>query len=455
MPCDNRRQSYVTKQQALVQQFAKKSAIAPQAIALHKKTSNLFRHRQASNHKIDVRCFNQVIHIDTHAMLAEVDGMITYADLVDATLAYDCLPTVVPELKSITIGGALAGIGIESSSFRYGLVHETIVEFDVLVGDGRVLTCRADNDHRDLFFAFPNSYGTLGYALRVVVKLIPVKKYVKLEHHHFDNPTAYYQCFEKLCMTNRPGALTYIDGVVFNENSMAITTAEFVDQAPYTSDYKYMRIYYRSILQRTTDYLSTLDYIWRWDPDWFWCSKVFYMQNPVLRFLFGKWLLKSTRYWKIKEIMHRNPLLRRLNQMMATPSESVIQDVSVPIANAPAFFQFMHAEIGITPFWNCPFYPYDATANFDLFNTAPNQLYMNFGFWDMLPSTQAPGHYNRLVENKVRELGGIKSLYSNVFYSEAEFWNIIDRDHYRMLKQKYDATHTFKDLYQKCTEKTD
>ena len=70
------------------------------------------------------------------------------------------------------MGGALAGIGIESSSFRYGLVHETITEIEILTGSGEIVIATANNEHKNLFFAFPNSYGTLGYALRVRMQII-------------------------------------------------------------------------------------------------------------------------------------------------------------------------------------------------------------------------------------------------------------------------------------------
>ena len=56
------------------------------------------------------------------------------------------------------------------ASFKYGLVHETLLELEVLLGDGSVVPATPDNEHRDLFFGFPNSYGTLGYALRVKAK---------------------------------------------------------------------------------------------------------------------------------------------------------------------------------------------------------------------------------------------------------------------------------------------
>ena len=46
--------------------------------------------------------------------------------------------------------------------------------------------------------------------------------------------------------------------------------------------------------------------------------------------------------------------------------------------------------------------------------------YVNFGFWDVKRTREAhpAGHFNRLIEDKVSELGGIKSLYSDSFFTE-------------------------------------
>ena len=50
-----------------------------------------------------------------------------------------------------------------------------------------------------------------------------------------------------------------------------------------TSDYTGQQVYYRSVQQRETDVLTTYDYLWRWDTDWFWCSRAFGAQHPVVR----------------------------------------------------------------------------------------------------------------------------------------------------------------------------
>src|SRR5690348_520060 len=138
-------------------------------VALQKETSNLFRDRAAApRRRLDVRNFNEVLEVKDGYV--ESEGMVTYEALVDACLPHGVMPAVVPQLKTITLGGALAGVGIESSSHRQGLVHDSVLEVDVLLGDGRVVTCSRDNEHADLFYGFPNSYGTLGYALRVKAK---------------------------------------------------------------------------------------------------------------------------------------------------------------------------------------------------------------------------------------------------------------------------------------------
>ncbi|PHQ81450.1 MAG: FAD-linked oxidase [Coxiella sp. (in: Bacteria)] len=439
---------YVQRCRQLQQQYRAYTATATE-VAIKKDNSNLFRHRQQPKSRLDMRAFNHVLMIDDVNGLIEAEGFITFDALVTHSLKHHFLPAVVPELKSITVGGALTGIGIESSSFRFGLVHETIVEFDVLLASGDIVTCRADNEYSDLFFAFPNSYGTLGYALRVVLKLIPAKAYVALRHRQFNDPQSYFKKLTTLCLDNhKEGKLDYIEGVIFNRNDMVITTAKLVAHAPYVHDYTHMHIYYKSLQNRQTDYLSVCDYIWRWDTDWFWCSKVFGAQNPLVRLLLGRRFLKSTTYRKIMRFMHHNKLAKWCVGKRSTPSESVIQDVVIPADKAHEFFQFFIEQISLRPFWICPTMRY-GDAEYTLFELTPGTLYFNFGFWGMVESDKPAGYYNKLIEQKVVELGGLKSLYSDVYYSEAEFWNIFNKKHFDALKSKYDRNGRFKDLYNK------
>lgn len=441
--------AYKSKKAILMAALTK---IEPTTISLQKNSSNLFRSRTKDQKSflLDVREFNQILDIDTESMTATVEGMTTYEELVKATLAHNCLPAVVPELKSITIGGAAAGLGIESSSFRYGLVHESIVEMEILLGDGQVLLCTPENEHSDLFFAFPNTYGTLGYALRLKIKLIPAKKYIKLTHRLYTSSSAYFEALNNLCQKNRLAStpIAYIDGTLFGPAEMYSTVGEFVDQAPYLSDYKYMDVYYHSIKTRKVDFLTTADYIWRWDADWFWCSKQFGMENRILRFFTGRWMLSSVIYARIMHFFHRHPLLDAVLNA-GKKKESVIQDVLIPIKHAVTFWEFLQRQIPILPVWICPTFSSEGQV-YDFCPLDKQTLYVDFGFWGEIPSIQAPGYYNRKVENEARTLAGLKSLYSFSYYTYEEFWSIYNHSKYAMLKQRYDPHGLLKSLFEKC-----
>ena len=105
-------------------------------VRLAKRTSNLFRARAgAAGPGLDVAAFDGVLSVDPWPRTADVQGMTTYEHLVDATLAHGLMPLVVPQLKTITLGGAVTGLGIESASFRNGCPHESVLELEV--HDGR------------------------------------------------------------------------------------------------------------------------------------------------------------------------------------------------------------------------------------------------------------------------------------------------------------------------------
>ncbi len=441
------RSQYENKKRALSDQLLSLRSV--DSVALEKSTSNLFRHRkQQGVTRIRGEQFNDIISIDKSKALAEVEGMTSYEKLFDETLAHGLMPAVVPQLKSITIGGAVTGGGIESSSFKEGLVHETITEMEILLSDGKTVVCTKENEYRDLFLGFPNSYGTLGYALKLKVKLNPVKKYVKITHHRYDNAKDFFHTLKKHCVHRRAD---FIDGTLFSENEFYLTLGEFVEQAPELSDYTYMNIYYKSIRDKKIDYLTTYDYIWRWDTDWFWCSKFFFVQNPVVRFFWGKKRLRSMTYTKLMKLNHQYPIFNFLSGIFGK-RESVIQDVQIPIDNCEAFTDFFQKEIGISPIWICPTHAQDRDTVFELYKMDPDKLYVNFGFWDVI-KTRHEGYHNRKVEEMVKQLNGKKSLYSSSFYSEDEFWELHNKNAYNCLKSKYDPSDVFHNLYEKCVLK--
>src|SRR5699024_9630533 len=120
------------------------------------------------------------------------------------------------------------------------------------------------------------------------------------------------------------------------------------------------------------------------------------------------------------------------------------------IDNAAAFLEDFEAAIGIRPVWICPFVVPD--GRFSLFELRTDTPYINFGFWDMIPSNKPDGHYNALVEELVARHGGKKSLYSRSTYDETTFWQEYDRATYESLKRECDPNGRFPGLYEKAVE---
>ena len=103
--------SFQKKKEALAARLRQGSG----PVGLYKDTSNLFRDRAAAGRRrLDVREFREVLKIDAAGGYVDAEGMVTYEDLVGECLAHGVMPAVVPQLKTITLGGALAGVGIEA-----------------------------------------------------------------------------------------------------------------------------------------------------------------------------------------------------------------------------------------------------------------------------------------------------------------------------------------------------
>jgi FAD/FMN-containing dehydrogenase len=445
-------------------------AIPPNAtVRLAKPTSNLFRARAKTSTKgLDVSGLGGVIAVDPENRTADVAGMCTYEDLVAATLPHGLAPLVVPQLKTITLGGAVTGLGIESTSFRNGLPHESVLEMDILTGTGEVVTASPDQ-HCDLYRAFPNSYGTLGYSVRIKIELEPVKPFVELRHLRFHTLTDLFTTMEAIIETRGHPDIAagtpvdYLDGVVFSADESYLTLGFQTGTPGPVSDYTGQQIYYRSIQHpgvdgaEKHDRLTIHDYLWRWDTDWFWCSRAFGAQDPRIRRFWPRRYRRSSFYWKLIGYDQRFNIADRIEKRNGRPPlERVVQDIEVPIGRAAEFVDWFLANVPIEPIWLCPLRLRD-DATWPLYPISAHATYVNIGFWSSVPVGPGfpaeQGHTNKLIERKVSELEGHKSLYSDAYYSPDEFDELYGGESYKTVKKTYDPDSRLLDLYAKAVQR--
>jgi FAD/FMN-containing dehydrogenase len=157
-------------------------------------------------------------------------------------------------------------------------------------------------------------------------------------------------------------------------------------------------------------------------------------------------------YRRLVALDRRHRVTDRVRRAIGSADrEPVIQDVEIPVERLAEFLAFFNDEIGISPVWLCPLKLRERTG-WPLYPMKPDRLYVNVGFWATVPLRpgERTGTYNRLIESKVTELGGHKSLYSDSYFEEDEFWEAYDGESYRKLKEAYDPTGRLPDLYSKC-----
>jgi FAD/FMN-containing dehydrogenase len=431
---------------------------AASAVRLAKPTSNLFRARASADAVgLDTSGLTHVIAVDPEARTADVAGMCTYEDLVAATLPHGLAPLVVPQLKTITLGGAVTGLGIESTSFRNGMPHESVLELDILTGAGEVLTA-SPGEHADLFRAFPNSYGTLGYAVRLRIELEPVKPFVALTHLRFHTIADLVEAMDRIIETGRLDGVPvdYLDGVVFSADESYLCVGVQTAASGPVSDYTRQEIFYRSIQHddgAKLDRLTIHDYLWRWDTDWFWCSAAFGAQQPLIRRLWPRRHRRSSSYWKLMSLERRFDIGDRLERLKGRPPrERVVQDIEVPIERCAEFLDWFLANVPIEPIWLCPLRLRD-DAGWPLYPLRPQRTYVNVGFWSTVPVGSTEGETNRRIEREVTELDGHKSLYSDAYYSREAFDELYGGEAYRAVKQRYDPDERLLDLYAKAVQR--
>jgi len=159
--------------------------------------------------------------------------------------------------------------------------------------------------------------------------------------------------------------------------------------------------------------------------------------NRLTRFLFNPFLKTRELY----EILHATNVSQQY----------IVQDVSLPENNALSFLEFVDVEIGCYPLWICPLKP-DVHTPLSPAHIQ-TEMVINVGVWGELSSRKRDYaslyELNRKLENVTKKLGGRKILYAHAYYPKNEFWNIYGERWYTELRERYQASRTFPDVYEK------
>lgn len=390
------------------------------------------RDLRRADDKIDVSDLNGILEIDTSARTCTAEPGVTFVDLVKATLPHGLVPFVVPELKTITIGGAVSGCSIESMSFRTGGFHDSCLEYEVVTSDGEVISCDPDGERRLVFEMMHGSFGTLGVLTKLRFRLAPAGPFVHVVNERHAALESYAAAIGSHART---GDLDFMDGIIHRPDLHALCVGRFADEAPYAHRYDWVVPYYQTTARRDEDWFRTPDYFFRYDRG---VTNVHPKSLPA-RILFGK-LLHSSTVLRLAE---------KLPWLVSADKPTVTVDLFLPFSKFGAFMDWYWREFGVHPLWCVPYRPAKRYAwlSDEWYAGVRDEMFVDLAIYGF--TQRGDRNWYRLIEEKLAELNGVKTLISFNYYGEDEFWRIFHRENHFAVKAVTDRRGLFRDLYAK------
>jgi FAD/FMN-containing dehydrogenase len=381
---------------------------------------------------IDTTPLDALLELDVEKQTCTAEPGLTFKQLVEHTLPRGLVPRCVPELKTITIGGAVAGCSIESASFRFGGFHDSCLEYEVLTSSGERLVCTPHNEHALVFQMMHGTFGTVGVLTKLKFRLMPARPFVHVRYERHGSMADYRRAIQRHFELQD---VDFMDGLIHSPKLFVLCVGRFVEEAPYAHRYDWLRVYPKSTAERDEDYLRTTDYFFRYDHG---VTNV-HPKSFLGRLLFGP-LMDSDRLLR---------LAQTFGWLLPRRSPAVTVDVFVPFSQFDPLFRWTQARLNHFPLWVVPYrrvrdYEWVSPRVYDAMRDA---LFVDLAIYGM----RQPAGVNvyRLLEQELERLGGIKTLISHNYYSREEFWRTWNRETYERVKARTDPDNALQDLYDK------
>ena len=180
-------------------------------------------------HLIDLSRLSSVLSIDQSSDTCVVESSCTFRDLLRVTTHIHLMPLVVPPFLDMTIGGAISGGGIGSTSWKKGAFIDSIIEMKVALGTGEVLTVTREGPHSALFHALHSSYHSIGTILSVKLQLVHAPRYVWMKYETLNSIDKTTKRLNELLHSHSVEGIDNLDVLIFSPSSATICLGQGID----------------------------------------------------------------------------------------------------------------------------------------------------------------------------------------------------------------------------------
>lgn len=127
---------------------------------------------------------------------AYVDAGVQWKTLVQSAFAQGLTPPVLTGFLGLSVGGTLS-VGGVSTSYRFGVQVDNVLELEVVTGEGDRITC-SQNKHRELFEVVLAGLGQCAIITRTKLSLVPVQPLTRYFALQYSDNATFFSDLRKL-----------------------------------------------------------------------------------------------------------------------------------------------------------------------------------------------------------------------------------------------------------------
>jgi delta24-sterol reductase len=430
---------------------------------------------KSSSRKIALRSFRAILGLSEDRTVIHIEPGVTVGELTkwllrqEPPLQLEC----TLEMVDATLGGLAMATGMTTHSHVCGLIHETVVEYELVTAAGEVLTVGSQGAHAELFRALPWSHGTLGFLASLKLRVVPAKKWVRLRYtalHGRDNISESY-----LSALKQQNPAFFIEAIVYARDAAMLMDGELVDKAdlavahvpvnriglwfkPWFHKHVESKLHHEGCSE---ELIPIWDYLMRHDRAM--CMTMATI-IPYGNALWFRWLLG----WALPPSVSFLKSSHTQQTREASIRKQVYQDVAFPAECLNDALDTSHRLFQVYPLMCYPCLVRDRPGMLRLPGMDPvsrdgkAHMYLNLGIYG-IPKEQRDFPYDlfpmvtrvRELEAWIREHKGFQHTYCDSFQSEAEFEEMFDHRLYDHMRKQYGAERAFQRVWQKTRPEMD
>lgn len=468
-------------------------AIRPSGDGGGNRTSSTASYKESCE-LLDLSSFNDVHMSEEESLVVVCQAKVTMEELVHYTIQeHQVIPKVVAEFRNITVGGAISGSALESTSHLYGQLMDTVTWVKVRTGSGEIVKAQRGDS---LWCSLSGTYGSMGIVLEAALECIPASPFVRVSYYAFEHVTKGIEAiFETLSDSNHifldglifpPQQITYSESALQHQRATVVMRGQMLEkfgEIPSTSKvgwkcklhggsfyYEHVRSLLNDHFQKSNQQQSSVvnppffeeiisleDYLFRYDYGAFWMARpmAFEISNILsyLPFVIGLFVASCRWMRVLTGSMFTAKNLFRLLKMApeaVVSKKMVVQDCYIPQRSVVSFLTWVQASIPLsTPIWLCPVRSNNNQPFTPSFRDGEStELLLNCGIYGRVCNGRG-SRYTQQLEAKCQVAGGRKMLYAQNHYDQKQFWEIMNKPQYERLRQEHAAADAFPSLYEK------